>query len=211
MIHQSCDTLPLWCLFQVPLTGDYRYLEVRTIDPGTHPMMAYQDLKVEVTEDHSDAWENILVEFAKLNKDFELEDVFEKTILIRKLEAQYNYIITTLYCLSVDHDSENSKEYIEALRNEGYFVNTDNKIEFFKSLESIKAQAGAIITRMRFIDFEIKKIKGKKLETANSTFDDVMAWIHVELGVVPKPDITVRMYISYKEMMLKKQRYGIRH
>lgn len=198
----------MWCFCQIPITGDYRYLEVRDIPQGVYPATVYQDLEDsegEATEEYSDAWEAILMEYAKLNQDFKIENIFQKTLSINKLQSQYNAILADITYLYFDSKSDFAKDCIEDLKLRGYQVNTDNEYELIKSLNQVKAQAGVLITRIKFIELELKNLKkDEHNETHSGNFDDLLAWIHSELGVMPEDRITVRRYISYKEQIRKK-------
>lgn len=198
MIHTSCETLPMWCFFKV--SQDYRYLQKRKKEGSIED--AYSNLTGNVNFEYSDAWENILLEFAKLNKDYGVEDVFDKSLAIKKLEAEYNSIMTIITYLSIDQESEFAKECIEDLKNRGYRIDQETREKFLKSLKGIRIKAGVILTRINLISLQIRNVKSN--ETQGSTFDDIVVWIHSELGVMPDEWFTVRRFISYKEQISKK-------
>lgn len=200
-IHRTCGTLPMWCFCKIAETGDYRYLYVKDLKEG---FQTYENLTGPVTNELSDAWEEILQEYSTLNKDFKVEDVFHKTLMISRLQAEYHTIMAELTYLSVDYESEFGKECVEDLRGRGYKVDISSRVNVNVSIEMIRKQAGSILTRIRLIDLEISKMKNKEVETRNASFDDLLVWVHSELGIMPDEKITVRRYISYKEQINKK-------
>ena len=180
-VYDTCKVLPLRIFFEITDTGNVQLLIIDNAEIAKKILI--------------ETWENIVIEYAKIDGNQQVQDVIDKGDEIYRQAALYCEIKGMLLYL---FGAEN-QEYVDRLNELGYKIDTNSRIKKIKSIEQNGKRANNISTRMQIIQKEIESYgEGKK-----GTFDDAMSFLGLNLPHVPDENITVSRFLAYK-----KQIYG---
>lgn len=176
--YSSCKVLPLKIFFEIAETEN---VELLLIDN------AKKDKEILI-----ETWENIVKEYAKLDNNYNVQDVFDKNEQIAILAAQYIEINAMLLYLK---EVKFRQDYVLRLRELGYKIKED---DYISGIESNMIKVNHIGTKIKFLQNDIEKFK-----TGNnkSSFDQCLAWISANLNFWPPDDITVARYLELKKQI----------
>lgn len=179
--YDSCKTLLLRIFFEISETGN---LELLIIDDD-----AKVDKKILV-----ETWENIVIEYAKIDGNHQVQDVMDKGDELYRQAALYCEIKAMLLYLVGAH----KQEYVDRLNELGYNIETKSREDLIKSIQRNDRRANNISTRMQIIQKEIESYSegGKK-----SSFDAAMSFLGLNLPHTPDENITVSRFLAYKKQI----------
>lgn len=178
--YKTCSELPLKVFFQIAETGDLNLLIIE----------GEEDLVI-----LTDAWEEILIEYSKLDKNMGLMNVMEQREQLFKQAALFCEIKAMLLYLVGAY----KQEFVDRLNELGYKIDKKNIIQSIKRNDQ---KSNNISTRMQIIQKDIEKTSdGKK-----SSFDAAMSFIASELGFEPNENLTVARYCEYKNRISERNK-----
>lgn len=181
LVYETCKVLPLRVFFEITDTGNVELLIIDNAEIAKKILI--------------ETWENIVIEYAKIDGNQQVQDVIDKGDEIYRQAALYCEIKGMLLYL---FGAEN-QGYIDRLNELGYKIDTSSRVKKINSIKQNERRANHISTRMQIIQKEIESYgEGKK-----GTFDDAMSFLGMNLPHVPDEDITVSRFLAYK-----KQIYG---
>ena len=178
-VYDTCKVLPLKIFFEISETGNVELLIINNAEIAKKILI--------------ETWENIVIEYAKIDGNQQVQDVIDKGDEIYRQAALYCEIKgMLLYLVGAE-----KQEYIDRLSELGYKIDITDHKKKIKSIQNNDRRANHISTRMQMIQNEINSYStGKK-----ASFDSVMAWLSSQLGFEPKEDLTVLRYLEYKKQI----------
>ena len=177
--YDSCKVLLLRIFFEITSTGNVDLLIINNATIAKKVLV--------------ETWEEIVLEYAKIDGNQQVQDVIEKGDELYNQAALYCEIKAMLIYLV----GAESKEYVDRLNELGYTVNITNHESKIKSIQQNDRRANNISTRMQIIQKEIEGYgSGKK-----STFDEAMSFLGLNLPHVPDENITVSRFLAYKKQI----------
>ena len=183
-VYDTCKILPLRIFFEISETGNVELLIINNAEIAKKILI--------------ETWENIVIEYAKIDGNQQVKDVIDKGDEIYRQAALYCEIKgMLLYLVGAD-----KQEYVDRLNELGYIIDITDHKKKIESIQNNDRRANHISTRMQIIQNEINSYStGKK-----ASFDSVMAWLSSQLGFEPKEDLTVLRYLEYKKQIDERQK-----
>jgi len=184
--YSNCSELPLKIFFDIANTRDYTLLlkgKYKYIDDIILAM----------------AWEDIMHEWITLSENNSAKDVIAKTDQQFKEAAKYCEIKAMLLYLVGGF----KQEYIDRLNQLGYKINTTDREQLIKSIQTNYRRTNQINTKVKIIQKDIERSIGK---TKKQTFDAAMAELSIELKFEPDQNITCARYLEYKKIIRERNR-----
>lgn len=162
-------------------------------ETGNVELLIIDNAKVD-KKDLIEIWENIIIEYSKLDGNQQVQDVMDKGDELYRQAALYCWIKAMLIYLVGAY----KQEYVDSLNELGYNIDTSSRIEKIKSIQKNDRRANNISTRMQIIQKEIETYskEGKK-----SSFDAAMSFLGMNLPHVPDENITVSRFLAYKHQI----------
>jgi len=183
--YKTCNELPLKIFFTVAEKGDVT-------------LLLKEESEVIDTAILIEAWENIIIEYGKLDNNQSIIDVLDKSDQMYTQGALYVEIKGMLIYLV----GAEKPEYVERLAELGYNIDMSSRETMINTIKQGDARSNHISTRMQFLQKDIEKYsEGKK-----QTFDGAMAWISSNLGFEPREDLTVSRYVEYKKQIRERNK-----
>ena len=179
LVYNTCKILPLRIFFEITETGN---VDLLIIDNAT----IAKKILVQT-------WEEIVLEYAKIDGNQQVQDVIDKGDELYNQGALYVYIKSMLIYLVGAY----KQEYVDALNELGYNIDTSSHKSKIKSIQQNDRRANNISTRMQIIQKEIEGYGGGK----KSTFDEAMSFLGLNLPHVPDENITVSRFLAYKKQI----------
>lgn len=143
-------------------------------------------------EHPEETWEIILEEYSKKSKNKSFENTFRKLRQIKKLESKYYLVNAELTFLRYSID----ENYINDLRQMGYYISRGDNYD--KSIENSFQRARSILTRIEMLKRELGNEKHQPMN-----FESEIADIAIKFKFEPSYDITVAMWLEYKNRSVK--------
>lgn len=180
LVYDSCKILPLRIFFEVTESGN---VDLLIIDN------AKIDKKILV-----ETWEDIVLEYAKLDGNQQVQDVMDKGDELYRQAALYCEIKGMLLYLA----GADKQEYVDRLNELGYNINTESRESKIECIQKNDRRANSISTRMQIIQ---KEIEGYGDGSKKSSFDSAMSFLGLNLSHIPDENITVARFLSYKKQI----------
>lgn len=179
-VYETCKVLPLRIFFEITDTGNVQLLIIDNAEIAKKILI--------------ETWENIVIEYAKIDGNQQVQDVIDKGDEIYRQAALYCEIKGMLLYL---FGAEN-QEYVDRLNQLGYKIDISSRVKKLNSIKQNERRANHISTRMQIIKKEIESYSdGSK----KGSFDDAMSFLGLNLPHVPDENITVSRFLAYKKMI----------
>ncbi len=184
-VYDTCKVLPLRVFFEITDTGNVELLIIDNAEIAKKILV--------------ETWENIVLEYAKIDGNQQIRDVIEKGDEIYRQAALYCEIKGMLIYLF----GAESQKYVDRLNELGYKIDTSSSIKKINSIKQNERRANHISTRMQVIQKEIESYSdGNK----KGTFDDAMSFLGLNLPHVPDENITVSRFLAYKKQIYERHK-----
>lgn len=150
-------------------------------------------------------WEQIIQDNGKHNGDFHYDTYFQLLQGYSQLLAQHTIINCHLLKMTFVIDWES----IEAVRAEGYKINTSTSESYADSLSNAKRKASNLITRYEMKRKEIERIYGGKAETKAVGIEEILGNLEFLMdspGSLDAEKITLAKYNTLKKLYQEKNK-----
>lgn len=178
-VYNSCDILPLKIFFAVSETGNFELLIIDNAEISKKILL--------------ETWEALVLEYAKLDGNQQVQDVMDKGDEIFRQAALYCEIKAMLLYLTGAYKAE----YIQRLSELGYQVDLSSYQDKIRTIQNLDRRANSISTRMQIIEKEIEQYGDGK----RGSFDAAMSFLGLHLPHLPDENITVSRFLAYKRQI----------
>lgn len=159
-IYTSCDELPIYNFVKIAVRDELRFLNV-------------DRLNFIVTDDHKNAWTEILQEYTGLSKDNKQFQILDLLKVITKSNLTLDLVQNIVDFLANDFD----QEMITILRSLGFLYKYDPYSDTYDSdLRKTVSQAKSIIVKKNIAEKELEGLKseGKEKKATEQDYISLM-------------------------------------